>query len=188
MAMRFQPRSRARCSLRNSASSGSGKRRKRKPFASNRDASELVVDELLICAMIFLAPLTRDPRDQGCFVCVRRAARKPRATTRTALASCAVFALMLCLDAGAPDFLRAPRQFAACRRRIRFANRRRGRRESVFVRSAGVCQLEQPLLGVVLGFHRRSLTFRLVGLGRDAITAKVKNMLQKPGVPIYVKT
>src|SRR6185503_8448591 len=51
MAMRFQPRSRARCSLRNSVSRGSGKRRKRKPFASKSEASELFGDGFLLYAM-----------------------------------------------------------------------------------------------------------------------------------------
>src|SRR5688572_31805776 len=52
MATRFQARRRARCSVRNSDSRGSGKRRKRKPLSSRRAASERFGDEVVVGAML----------------------------------------------------------------------------------------------------------------------------------------
>src|SRR5688572_31830624 len=64
MATRFHARRRVRCSLRNSDSSGSGKRSQRNPLASNRAASELVSDELFVEAML-RKPADVPPGDQG---------------------------------------------------------------------------------------------------------------------------
>ena len=79
MAMRFQ-RAQARAVF--AAEFGLerfGKRRKRKPFASRRAASELFGDEIFVCAMYVLR-LEGSPCDQDCFVCVRRPRRNCRAS------------------------------------------------------------------------------------------------------------
>src|SRR5262245_16972292 len=76
------------------------------------------------------------------------------------------------LDARAPDFERAPGTLA--RRGRGFTSRIRS--EALFVSRFCYRQLEQDLLGLIFGFHRRSLNASTSGLGRDSSTPIVKKL------------
>ena len=146
MAMRFQTRSRVRCSVRNSVSSGSSKRRKRKPFASRRAASEVLGDEFFVSA---IRPSLRGSlKDEtALYVFGRRGASRAThqpwiwaVSVRVRLAG--VFTRVRQTSSGLHACLRtgvATSRGLAVRFRLRSLPLYR--------------QLEQVLLGLILGFH-----------------------------------